>query len=116
MAFKVQKTEPTGVVYADTSKPDTTIRFKGTTTPKSLNGVSSTNYVQEIIYNDLNAVTVGGVSAKDPVSVRIRTSGAIESKARLKQLLLSAAAQLDDWVNEDVFSGFPPVTVPVLVP
>lgn len=114
--LKIQKIENTGTVYADSSKPDLTVRFKGSKNPKSVSGVATTNYIQEIIYNDNHQVMIGGTSVKDPISLRIRTSGAIESKARLAELLASAAAQLVDWSDEDVFVGFAPTTAPVILP
>lgn len=114
--LKIQKIENTGTVYADSSKPDLTVRFKGSKNPKSVSGVGTTNYIQEIIYNDNNPVLIGGVTVKDPISLRIRTSGAIESKARIAVLLASAASQLDDWSDEDVFVGFAPTTAPVILP
>lgn len=114
--LKIQKIENTGTVYADSSKPDLTVRFKSSKNPKSVSGVSTTNYIQEIIYNDNNPIVVGGTTVKDPISLRIRTSGAIESKARLAKLLASAAAQLEGWSNEDVFVGFAPATAPVILP
>ena len=116
MTLKIQKIENTGVIYADPSDPTMVVRFRNTVSPKSLNGVSVRNCATEVIYNIDNDVTVNGVSAKDAVSVRIRTSGAMQSKAKIKQLLVSAAAQVDDWADEDVFIGFNPTTAPVILP
>lgn len=116
MTLKVLKTENTGVVYADPSDPTLVVRFRSTSSPKSLNGVATKNHLTEVIYNVDNDVSINGVSAKDAVSVRIRTSGAYQSKARIKQLLVSAAAQVDDWADEDVFVGFNPVTAPAILP
>ena len=116
MALKIQKTENTGVIYADPADPTMVVRFRSTSSPKSLNGVTTKNYLTEIIYNVDNDVTINGVASKDAVSVRIRTSGALQSKQKIKQLLVSAAAQVDDWADEDVFVGFNPVTVPAILP
>lgn len=113
-ALKVQKTESTGVVYASAAKPTLTVRFRSDSAPKSINGVSARNYTTEIICNDENDVVVGGVNGKDALSVRIRTSGALESHARLKALLTALALQCSDWTNEDVLVGFRPVTAPDL--
>lgn len=113
--LKVLRRENTGVVYADTSKPDLTVRFRGNSQGKTLAGVATTNFVQEIIFNDVNPVQVNGQDATDAVSVRLRTSGAKQSKARVKQILLSMAAQVDNWEAEGVFEGFDPETAPVIL-
>lgn len=112
--LKVLSVDATGVTYADPSDRNCTVRFKSTTSKKSLNGVPTDNYATEIIYNDDVDVTIAGVSASDALSVRLRTSGAAASAARLKEILLSMAAQLDNWESEGVFTGFPPVSAPVI--
>lgn len=113
--LKVLRRENTGVVYASVSKPDFTVRFRGSQQGKTLAGVATTNFVQEIIYNDVNPVTLNGAAANDAVSVRLRTSGSKQSKGRIKQILLSLAAQVDDWESDGVFEGFDPDTAPVLL-
>lgn len=113
MTFKVQKTENTGIVYADPSDPDLTVRLKHSSQAKSLNGVSVTNQVTEIICNDNTGVTVGGVSAVDALSVRVRISGSLPATARKKALVAAMMSTLDAWADEDVLSGFNPTTVPV---
>lgn len=113
--LSVKSQENAGVTYAVPAKPDTTIRFRFTSAVKVLNGVSVPNYATELIVNDNNSVTVGGVSAIDALSVRLRVSGALESKARLRQLLLSIVAQLGTWETENVMQGFRPTTAPVLL-
>jgi len=105
--------EPTGVVYADTAKPDFTVRFRNTQAQKTLNGVNTKNYLTEIIYNDGNAVTIGGVAATDAISVRLRVSGTVESAARLTVLLHSLADQIQTWDSQKVMQGFPPTSAPV---
>lgn len=112
--LKVLRRENTGVVYADQNDPDLTIRFRSTSANKSLNGVNVANVATEIIINDNNSVTVGGVNANDAVSVRLRTSSSLASKARVRQLLLALAAQLGAWETEGVFAGFEPVSPPVV--
>lgn len=112
--LKLLSQDATGVTYADPSDRNCTVRFKSTSASKSLNGVAATNYSTEIIYNDGVDVVVGGVNAVDALSVRLRTSGADVSKVRLKAILLSLAAQVDEWETEGVFAGFPPVTAPVI--
>jgi len=112
--LKVLRQENTGVVYADPADLGLSVRFRHSSAQKSLNGVPTTNHVTEIIANDDHAVVIGGVNAKDALSVRIRTSGASESKARLRELLLALAAQVDDWDDESVFQGFNPTTAPVI--
>lgn len=61
-----------GVTYANPTDPDFRVRFKTTSSQKSLNGVSVMNFVTEIIVNDNVPVTLGNTSANDPVAVRIR--------------------------------------------
>lgn len=112
MPLKIQKIEQTGVVYADPADPGLTIRFKQTEQGKSLNGTPVTNHVTEVIINDDNAVTVAGTSAIDALSIRLRVSASGFSKARVKSLLVALAADVDNWSDEDVFSGFRPVTTP----
>lgn len=112
--LKVLSQDASGVTYADPSDRNCTVRFKSTTSKKSLNGVPTENYATEIIYNDDVGVVVAGVNASDALSVRLRTSGAAASAARLKEILLSMASQLDNWETEGVFVGFPPVTAPVI--
>lgn len=114
MALKIQKIETNGVVYADPADPGLSVRFKQTSQGKSLNGVPTTNHVTEIIINDDNQVMIGGHSAIDAISVRVRVSGSAQSKARIKALL-GVLASLGTWADEDVFSGFRPVTPPNLV-
>lgn len=102
-----------GVTYADPSEPDFSVRFKTSRSKKSLNGVSTDNYLHEIIVTDTNTVTIGGQSANDALSVRVRISGSIESQARLQQIAKSIGTQLTVWSDENVFMGFEPATVPV---
>lgn len=113
MTFKVQKTENTGVVYAEPTDPDQTVRLKHSAQAKSLNGVQVTNQVTEIIVADNYGVTIGAVEAVDAVSLRVRISGSLQATARKKALLTALLATLDNWADEDVLSGFNPTTVPV---
>lgn len=112
MALKIQKIENTGVVYADPADPGLTVRFKQTEQGKSLNGLAVTNHATEIIINDDNAVTVSGQPAVDAISIRLRVSASTQSKARVKALL-GILGLTATWSDEDVFSGFRPVTSPV---
>lgn len=114
VTLSVKSQDSSGITYADPAKPDCTVRFRFSNTNKVLNGVTVANYATEIIVNDNNDVTVGGVSAKDAISIRIRTSAALESAARLRDLLTSIAVQLDDWDTEHVCQGFRPTTAPVI--
>lgn len=106
--------ETTGVVYADPAKPDYTVRFRNTNANKTLNGVNTKNYISELIYNDNVTVTVGGVSAKDAASVRLRVSATAESKARISAILTTLAAQVMTWDGQSVFQGFNPTTAPTV--
>jgi len=114
VTLSVKSLDNTGVTYADPAKPDMTIRFRFTTTSKMLNGVPTQNYATEIIANDANSVTVGGVSALDAISVRLRISGSLPSKTRIRQILTSMAAQLGTWDTENVNQGFRPTTAPII--
>lgn len=101
-----------GTVYADPLKPSASCRFKTTSAGKTVDGIRLQNYVTEVIFTDQNAVTSGGLTANDAVSVRIRVSGSLESHSRIKQILNSLATQVDEWGNENVFIGFEPSTKP----
>lgn len=114
VTLSVKSQDSAGVTYADPAKPDTTVRFRFSSTVKQLNGVATPNYATEIIINDNNSVTVGSVSAQDALSIRVRVSGTLMSKTRLRQLLVSAAAQLGTWETENVMQGFRPATAPVI--
>lgn len=113
MTFKVQKTENTGIVYAEPADPDCTVRVKHSAQAKSLNGQQVTNQVTEVIVNDNANITVGGEGAVDAISLRLRVSGSLQATARKKALLTALIATLNNWDDEDVFSGFNPITVPV---
>jgi len=115
VTLSVKTQDSAGITYGDPAKPDTTVRFRSTSAVKNLNGVNATNYLTEIIANDNNSVEIGGVPAQDALSVRIRISGTLESKARLRVLLTSLAAQCGQWETENVMQGFRPATAPVLV-
>lgn len=110
----VKSQDSTGITYADPAKPDMTVRFRFNTINKTLNGVVCPNYSTEIIANDNNSITVGGQAALDALSVRIRVSGTLASKARLRDILTSLAAQAATWETENVMQGFRPSTVPAI--
>lgn len=112
VTLSVKSQDSSGVTYADPAKPDCTVRFRFSTVNKSLNGVQVPNYAAEIIANDNNSITVGGVSALDALSIRLRVSGSLQSKARLRDILTSIAAKLPTWETENVMQGFRPVTAP----
>lgn len=114
VTLSVKSQDSSGVTYADPAKPDMTIRFRQTTVNKTINGVQTPNYSVEIIANDNNAVTIGGVSALDALSVRLRVSGSLASKARLRDIITSIAAQLGAWETENVMQGFRPSTAPAI--
>lgn len=113
MTFKIQKIESNGVVYANPANA-TTVRFRNTSTAKTLNGAATKNQLTELIYNDDNPVVVAGVNSSDAVSVRLRVSASPASQGRVKQILLAMAAQISVWEDEDVFLGFNPGTAPVV--
>lgn len=113
MTFKVQKTEQTGVVYAEPSDPDNTVRVKHSSQVKTLAGLQVTNQVTEVIVNDNTTLAIGEATAVDALSIRVRVSGSLQATARKKALLAALLATLDAWADEDVLSGFNPTTVPV---
>jgi len=112
VTLSVKSQDSSGITYADPAKPDCTVRFRFSTVTKSLNGVQVPNYSTEVIVNDSNGITVGGVSAVDALSVRVRVSGTLQSKARLRDLLTSVAAKMATWETENVMQGFRPATAP----
>lgn len=114
ITLSVKQTDNNGITYADPAKPDCTCRFRSTTVQKVLNGVPVANQAVEVIVNDNNSVTVGGVAAIDALSIRLRVSGTVASKARLRDLVTSLAAQVATWDTENVFQGFRPSTAPVI--
>lgn len=115
VTLSVKSQDNVGITYADPAKPDTTIRFRFGSSVKTLNGVAVPNYATEIIVNDNNSITVGDLSAQDALSIRLRVSGALASKTRLRQLLTSLAAQVGTWETENVMQGFRPGTAPVII-
>lgn len=110
----VKSQDNSGITFADPNKPDMTVRFRFGIVNKTLNGVVVPNYSTEIIANDNNSITVGGASALDALSVRIRVFGTLSSKARLRDILTSLGAQLATWETENVCQGFRPTTVPAI--
>lgn len=102
-----------GSIWADPLKPTASCRFKTTPSAKTIDGIRAQNVVTEIIFNDTNPVTAGAKTANDPLSVRIRVSGAVESHSRLKAILNSLASQVDEWGTENVLMGFEPKTAPI---
>lgn len=112
MTYKIQKIEQTGVVYADPADAGLTVRFKQSEQSKTLSGSPVTNHVTEVIINDDNAVSINSVAATDAISIRLRVSASTFSKTRVKALLVALAADVTHWSDEDVFSGFRPVTIP----
>lgn len=114
VTLSVKSQDNSGVTYADPAKPDMTVRFRQSSVNKNVNGVAVPNYSVDIIANDNNTITVGGVSAQDALSVRVRVSGTIQSKARLRDILTSLAAQLGTWETENVCQGFRPTTAPAI--
>lgn len=114
-ALSLYRQTSDGSIYADPTEPDYTVRFKTVSAPKSVSGQKTVNYITEIIVNDNNNVSIAGVGAVDPVSVRIRVSGCIESQSRLNAIVASVAASLPTWAGEHVFTGFGPGTPPNVV-
>lgn len=110
---KVFKRDSNGVTFVDPENPTFSVRFKTVSARKSIDGLPLQNVACDIIVNDTNMVTIGGKTVGDPLSIRVRTSGASVSQVRLVSVLTSVASQLAAWAGEDVLLGFEPVTVPV---
>lgn len=115
MTFKVQKTENTGIVYAEPTDPDHTVRLKHSAQIKNLKGLQVTNQVTEVVVNDNHSISIGSESAQDLLSIRVRISGSLQATSRKKALLTALLSTLEAWQDEDVLSGFNPATVPVSV-
>jgi hypothetical protein len=105
--------QPNGVTYADPTDPDFVVRFKTTSAQKVLDGQRAQNFITEITANDSHVVTVAGKEVTDMLSVRIRTSGSLQSMDRIKQMLADLCAKVDDWTDESVLIGFKPTTPPI---
>lgn len=112
--LKVLRHDATGVIYADPSDPNLTVRFRSASQTKSLNAIPVSNYKTEVIYNDDNPIVIAAVNAQDAVSVRLSVSATKESAARVKEILLSMAAQVGTWADQGVFVGFEPTNAPVI--
>lgn len=110
---KVFKRDASGVIFVDPDNPTYSVRFKTVSARKSIDGLPLQNVATDIIVNDTHMVTVGEKTVGDPLSIRVRTSGATVSMTRLSSMLISLAAQLQGWTGEDVLLGFEPTTVPV---
>lgn len=110
--LKLFSQQPNGTVWADSSDPNYTVRFKTSSAPKILDGQRTMNHVTEIIVNDTSNVTIGAKVVPDALSVRVRASGSTEAQPDLAQALRDVAAQLDTWIGEDVLLGFAPGTAP----
>jgi len=111
--LSIKSQDSSGITYADPANPLLNIRFRFTSVNKTLNGVITPNLATEIIFTDTYGITVGGVSALDALSVRLRVSGSLASKGRLRDILTSMAAQCAQWETENVMQGFRPTTAPV---
>lgn len=111
---KVFSRDASGVTFADPlSVTGFSVRFKTTSARKTIDGLLLQNSATEIIVQDTNKVSVGDKTVSDPLSIRVRVSGAVNSKARVIAIMNSIAAQMPAWAAEDVLSGFEPVTVPL---
>lgn len=111
--LKLLNRQPNGVTYANPNDVNYTVRFKHSKNSKNLSGVAVANHVCEIIVSDLHQVIPAtGVNANDALSVRVRISGSEVSAARLQKIAANIGPQLSKWVQEGVFVGFEPTTLP----
>lgn len=117
-AMKLYRQEINGQIFRDPTDLDLSLRFKATTSQKTVDGVRANNNVLEIIANDVHTVLSDISQDKtiaDPLSVRIKLSGSPNSRARLVEIFTAIAAQLEVWVaDENAMEGFPVLTVPVI--
>lgn len=107
-----KKRDPNGVVYSDPTDTSYQVRFKSTSSKKSLNGNLVDNIASEVIVSDTHDVTLASGSAADQISIRLRISGTAHSKARIDAILAELAAKIPTWSSENVFLGFDPTTLP----
>lgn len=108
MTLQVLTRDNNGVTFSDPAHPEYTFRTKTTKSKKNIGGTSVDNYVTEIIINDTNTISVGGNSAPDAVSIRLRLSGSGYSEARVNKILESIAAYVPKIVGGHTFLGFDP--------
>lgn len=109
---KIKTRDAYGVTFSSPEDSDLTIRFKTNMSKKSVGGKMLTNSLSEVIYNDVNPVTVGTETVNDALSVRVRISGSTLSSDRISEVLSDIAGHLVTWDGEDVFIGFEPQTPP----
>lgn len=106
---------PKGIVYANPSDPDCQMRLHTETFRKSLNGVQVENKRTDLVYTDLNPVTLPGKNgdgANDALSVRVRISGSTLSDKRLKEMMRNVGNSLIAWAEQPVIMGFEPSESP----
>lgn len=116
MSLKRLTRSDNGVIFANPTDPNYTVRFKFSTGRKTIDGSRVDNNIAEIIISDLFAVNVGDKkSIVDSLSVRVRVSGSSLSHDRLKAIVQALATDLPKWATEDVLIGFEPTTVPTSV-
>lgn len=113
-ALKLYSQQPNGQTFADPTDPDYTVRFKTNVAPKVLDGQRTTNYVTEIVINDIHDVSIGDKVTGDALSVRLKVSGSVESIDQLKKMVSDLSSQIDQWMAEDVLTGFPINTLPTI--
>lgn len=101
-----------GVTYSDPQRPSFSVRFKTTSSPKTLDGLKTQNIVTEIIVNDKITITKDGATSDDPVSVRVRVSGSQLSHSAIRWIMQGLGNQLTTWSNQNVALGFEPTTLP----
>jgi filamentous hemagglutinin family protein len=113
MAFVEYSRDGNSVYYRDPADLNTILRVKGSSSQKILgDGVPVENVITEVIITDSNGITVDSQNVTDPVSVRVRVSGATGSSTRLIELIDLFVNSWADWKTENVVTGFRPSTVP----
>lgn len=113
-SMKELRGDATGKTYADPTDPDSTCRFKQTSAKKSLDGHSVTNQVTEVIYNELNEITIGSSTVSDPISVRVKVSASHHSEARVKEIISAFSGDSATWSTDGVWVGFTPTNPPTV--
>lgn len=111
MTQKVKDRDQFGVTFADPASPNDTTRVKQETKTKTINGISLDNNTLEIVGLRSAPVKSDG-SVTETISVRIKVSGSSLNQAAARDLAKDVMAATTAWLDEDVFVGFDPLTVP----
>lgn len=110
MTYKVKDRDNYGVTFADPAFPNNTRRVKQTPSTKNVSGVSYDANTLEVIALEKGEV-VSGIN--ETISVRVIIKSSTKNQATAKALAKSVFANTSVWLDEDVLTGFDPVTIPL---